>query len=108
LRESSLAVELNPDNVDSWLNRGVLLDALSRRDEALADFDMALRLAPRNPRAYYNRAWLRFKAGRAADAADDCTTALSLDPTNNQARKLFDEARRQLQQQDARSTSSGG
>ncbi len=42
------ALYFNPDNVNAYINRGQLLLAMGRRNEAISDYRRALRLDPAN------------------------------------------------------------
>jgi tetratricopeptide (TPR) repeat protein len=48
-------LELDPNSVDAWKNRGVVLGNLERHDEALASFQKVLELDPSSADAWINR-----------------------------------------------------
>jgi predicted O-linked N-acetylglucosamine transferase (SPINDLY family) len=49
------ALDLNPISAPAWSNRGLVLQALRRHDEALASYDRALALDARHAEVYNNR-----------------------------------------------------
>ena len=49
------AIEINPNNIAAYSNRGIALQALMRMDEALDDFNRAIALKADYAEAHYNR-----------------------------------------------------
>ena len=46
------AIELDPNYVDAWYNKGVVLDNLGEHEEAIECYDKALELDPNNADAW--------------------------------------------------------
>ncbi len=76
------AVDIAPDYVEAYNNRGNTLKELKRGDEALASFDIAIKFLPTYVEAHVNRAIVLRMAGRltealaANDAAIECNPRL--------------------------------
>ena len=47
---------MNPNDADSYNNRGAAYEAKGQNERAVADFSKALDIDPRLAKAYYNRA----------------------------------------------------
>ena len=58
------AIELKPDLVGAYNNRGNAKGALGRHEAALADYDEAIRLKPNYAKAYNNRGNAKYAVGR--------------------------------------------
>src|SRR6185295_7458897 len=67
------------------INRGIVLLALKRRDEALASFDKALTLKPDDSEIWNNRATALLEMERPGDALTSLGRALALDRKNADA-----------------------
>jgi lipoprotein NlpI len=73
-------VFIRPNNVDAWLNRGIVLENLGRYSEAVNSYDTAIIIQPRDPELWYNRGVVLRKLGRYADAIASYDKAISIDP----------------------------
>ncbi len=94
------AIQLKPDMVEAYNNRGNAMQALGRYKEAIVDYDEALRLEPRDADAYNNRGGARCVLGRHEEAIADCDEALRLKPSmaaahNNRGNAKHDLGRRE-------------
>jgi tetratricopeptide (TPR) repeat protein len=49
------AIELNPNNVDAYNNRGATKTTKDDLDRAIADYSKCIQLKPDDAKAYYNR-----------------------------------------------------
>ncbi len=74
-----------PDQPLAYVGRGLMLDSLSRFDEAAADYTKAIELDPENLGAYFNRAGLYRKQGELDKSLADYTTYLEMNPTDTDA-----------------------
>lgn len=81
------ALKMSPHDIETWMSRGVVLQALSRRPEALSSYDRAVSLAEVEPGrisreilpdALSSRATLLLELGKRAEARADLSRALSL------------------------------
>lgn len=79
LKAYDKAIELKPDYVEAWYNKGVVLDNLGRHDEALKAYDKAIVLKPDFARAWYNRACVYSVKGEKEKALSDLKKAIELD-----------------------------
>jgi tetratricopeptide (TPR) repeat protein len=65
------AIQLRPCNADYQLEKGKILEALSRYGGALNQYTKAIRVHPQNPEALFRRGLLRSKVGERAGAIED-------------------------------------
>ncbi|WP_413160868.1 tetratricopeptide repeat protein [Capilliphycus salinus ALCB114379] len=79
------AVNLNPGQIEAYLNRGVAYSELNSHASAIANYDKAIELAPNNADAYYYRADEYLQAGNAPKALADYNKAIQLNPNYSQA-----------------------
>jgi tetratricopeptide (TPR) repeat protein len=80
IRELTWAVQLNPADALTYVDRGLTYKGLKEYDKAVADLGEAIRLDPQWASAYFHRANL-FKAKRDYDQAlADYSAAIRLDP----------------------------
>ncbi|MFM2303282.1 MAG: hypothetical protein RLZZ135_691, partial [Cyanobacteriota bacterium] len=78
--EFNRAIELNPQAIQAYIERGNIKDALHDLPGALADFSTAIKLDPKATDAYYNRATVLTKHGKNKEAVADFNIAIELDP----------------------------
>ena len=69
-------LELNPDLVEAYVERGALFAANRRYDDAIGDYTRAIELEPRNGRAYALRAETKLKTELLDEALSDVNAAL--------------------------------
>ena len=78
------AIQLKPDMVGAYHNRGNAKGGLGRYEDAIADYDEAIRLKPdlagALAGAYNNRGNAKNNLGRHVDAFADCDEAIRLKP----------------------------
>lgn len=74
------AIKLRPDYADAYNNRGNVLQALDRYDEALASYDKSIDLKPDSASAHNNRGNALRKLGRLTDALSAYQEAIHLRP----------------------------
>jgi len=72
------ALELNPDLIDAYVERGVLFAKNRRHDDAIGDFTRAIQLDPKNAKAYAMRAESKLKGEAPGDALLDVNQALGI------------------------------
>lgn len=72
------AIDLEPDFVEAYNNRGAVKNFLRRHKDALADYDIAIRLKPDYAEAYGNRGTTKNLLGKHQDALADYDTAIRL------------------------------
>ncbi|KFM29193.1 Endoplasmin-like protein [Auxenochlorella protothecoides] len=80
LADLDAAADKCPWAVDPVLKRGVVLEALGRWDDAIADFTEVLAVAPRDPAAWNNMGNAHAGAGRYAEALAYYDGAVQLAP----------------------------
>ncbi len=72
------ALELNPDLIDAYVERGAMFAKNRRYDDAIGDYTRALQLDPKNAKAYALRAESKLKGEAPDDALLDVNAALGL------------------------------
>ena len=65
---------------EAWSNRGFPLDALGRKEEAIASFDKAIEFKPDDHEAFYNRTCCHSLMGNLDLALEDLAIAFHLNP----------------------------
>jgi tetratricopeptide (TPR) repeat protein len=61
------AIEIDPNNADSWSNRGFTLSKLNKYQEAIDSYDRALKIDPDNYNIWHSRGKLLEKMGNDRD-----------------------------------------
>lgn len=80
LFEFDRAIELDPEYIQAYIERGNTKDAIRDLPGAYADFSKAITLDPKSAPAYYNRGTISTKIGKHQAAIADFTAAISIDP----------------------------
>ncbi len=76
------AIALEPDDAHNYSNRGRILFALGREEEALGDYNQAIENSPTpDPALFASRSVINLATGREAAALSDLNSALELAPT---------------------------
>ena len=75
-------IELDPENLRVYGNRGVAKAALGLHWEAIADFDRAIKLDPENAKGYLGRATAKGGLGLHQEEIVDFDRVIELDPEN--------------------------
>ena len=76
----SHAIELNPNSIYTYNNRGVAYGAKGDYDRAIADYTKAIQLNPNYANAYAHRGVAYQKKGEILYAIQDYSTAIGLNP----------------------------
>jgi tetratricopeptide (TPR) repeat protein len=80
LADFAAALQLDPDSVEAYLDRGVTYRDQNRLDEAMADLDRAVQLAPKNPDLRIARASIEELHHVEPDAMTDLMRAIQFRP----------------------------
>jgi lipoprotein NlpI len=80
LEQAKKAVAAHPQDAETWFARGVILSALHKPAEAVADFDQVLQLDPKKVEAYDRRGSEEFKLGRFTESVADFDRFLEARP----------------------------
>jgi len=70
-----------------WYNKGVVLSALGRKDEALEACEKALEIDSKYTKAWYNKACAYSLMNKKNEALADLKHAIELDPNNRELAK---------------------
>ena len=84
LADLATAARLAPTDPTPLTEKGELLHALGRLDDAVAEFDRAIKLVPKDWSSYYSRGWTHIARKDYAKAAADFRMAVDLDPEEKQ------------------------
>jgi tetratricopeptide (TPR) repeat protein len=76
----SEAIALKPEEIRSYLNRGVAYIELRLYDKAIDDCNTVIAMDPDHSEAYHNRGRACLQKGLLETAILDCSKALTLDP----------------------------
>jgi tetratricopeptide (TPR) repeat protein len=77
------ALEIKPELVSAWNNRGaVLCDRFQRYDDAIASYDKALKIQPDYHQAWYNRGIALCKANRLPEGLASLDHAIAIQPND--------------------------
>ena len=76
------ALELNPQFLEAYYNRGQAWNRKNELDRAISDFTHALNINPRFNETYFNRSRAFLKSGNLKKALDDAKKAFALSPDN--------------------------
>lgn len=76
-----LLVKLEPDNDNTWHDRGVIYSDLGRYEKALADYRKALEIYPQHDRAYYNIGEVLWNQNKHAEAVENFQRAIEINDT---------------------------
>lgn len=78
LNAYSKAIEYNPTNGSTYLNRAITLSMMGKHAESLADYDKAAELDPDLPLTYKNRAYTLLQLGQFDKSIQDYDRAIEL------------------------------
>ena len=73
-------IEINPRNVQAYVNRGVVQHERGQHDRAIEDYTKAIEIDPKNKIAYNNRGFAHAAKGEYDPAIQDYDRAIALDP----------------------------
>jgi tetratricopeptide (TPR) repeat protein len=76
------SLELNPDDAESYMMRGLAYRRSGDVEHAVGDFSHALELNPDNAAAYFNRARVYGELGQYQRSIEAYSEAIRLDPYN--------------------------
>ena len=80
LRNADQSIQIKPDHIDAWFNRGISLYLLRRYDEALASYERTLTLKPDHIDAWFNRGISLYLLKRYDEALASYEQTLALQP----------------------------
>ena len=78
LEDLNKAIEVKPDLVDAYIERGMVFAQARRFDDAIGDLTRAIEIDPQNVKAYAMRASAKLQAEANDDALNDVNQALQL------------------------------
>jgi tetratricopeptide (TPR) repeat protein len=79
VKDYSTAIAQNPEDADSYINRGIAQNELGQNQQAITDYTKALELQPDQVLAYYNRANVYHQLKQYKDAIADYSNIIDLD-----------------------------
>lgn len=78
LNAYSKAIEYNPTNASTYLNRAITLSMMGRHAQSISDYDKAIELDPNVALTYKNRAYTLLQLGQFERSISDYDRALEL------------------------------
>nr|WP_319375616.1 tetratricopeptide repeat protein [uncultured Methanoregula sp.] len=78
------AIEINPDDIQSFIGRGMAFILLKNFKAAIDEFNKALKLCPESPLAYLQRGLANREMNKFEDAINDFSSAIKLEPKQMQ------------------------
>jgi len=85
IEDYTKSIQLNPNNYQAYLNRGLNKSRLGDYNGAIEDYTRAIQINPRYSLAYSNRASAKGRLKDYNGAIADCDKAIQLDPNNSRA-----------------------
>jgi len=82
IADLEMAIALNPNNYDAYMNLGVAYEKRGQFDKATENVEKAITVKPSSHEAYLYRGVLYEEAGQLEKAMEAYTKAISLDPTD--------------------------
>ncbi|MGB3509291.1 MAG: tetratricopeptide repeat protein [Microcoleaceae cyanobacterium] len=84
LEDYNRAINLNPNNHQSYNNKGIAIAQLGNLTEAIENFQRALELNPKDPQTYHNLGAAYAEVGELNQAIEYFSKALELNPQDSQ------------------------
>lgn len=88
LEDLNKAIEVKPDLVDAYIERGMVFVQARRFDDAIGDLTRAIEIDPQNVKAYAMRASAKLQAEANDDALSDVNQALQLATNDSLALRI--------------------
>jgi len=82
LKDFNRAIELNPDNPDYWLNRGILYQLTNEWELSIRDFEAYLERNPTDAEGFVNIARAYLALNNFDDAVDALGSAIAITPND--------------------------
>ena len=79
------AIEIDPEDADSYYNRAVTREELGDTEGAMSDYNDAIKYDPESEAAYLNRGILKHDQGRFREAIEDYNKAIEINPNDVKA-----------------------
>ena len=79
------SLEINPQDSDTWNNKGVALENLGKYDEAIKVFDKAIEINPQHSMAWVNKGFALSILNKSDEAIKTYNKAIELDPQDSDA-----------------------
>jgi tetratricopeptide (TPR) repeat protein len=81
LSDLTQAIDITPDYIDAYIERGLLYDDLKKFPESISDFTKVIQLQPDHSFAYLARGFSEYYAGDKVTACRDLQKAKELGET---------------------------
>lgn len=90
IRESSIALSLNPFDPEAYVNRGLGYASMQKREEALRDYRQALLINPGLPNAHHNIGGLYLASAEALKAVEEFEKEMRINPNKKTVYRLYE------------------
>jgi tetratricopeptide (TPR) repeat protein len=91
LSDFSSAIQLNPDLIDAYYNRGQIYKQSEEYEKAIQDFDKCLSIENPDADLFVDRGWCFYSLDKLEEATKDFKKAIELDPENERAQNLLSQ-----------------
>lgn len=81
------ALELEPLNYFGWVNKGLILKKMDKREDALLCYDKAIQIQPDYPNSWFNKGVLLGCMGKLEEAVKCFEKVLQIDPNHQLAKR---------------------
>ncbi len=88
LKDFTMAISIEPNDIRSYTNRGLTNRMLKRFQSALDDFDQTIRINPLWADAFYGKSLTHYDMGDIKAAIEDCDHAIAINESFTQALKF--------------------
>jgi tetratricopeptide (TPR) repeat protein len=90
------SIELDPNNVIAWYNKGSVLDSLGKHEEAIEHYDKAIEINPNYADVWNNKGLALYHLGKYKEAIKYYDKAIEIDPNMKLTQENRDLAYKQL------------
>jgi tetratricopeptide (TPR) repeat protein len=88
------AIEINPEYLEAWNNKGVALSKINKSEEAIKAYDKEIEIDQNNSLAWYNRACIYSLINNKDKAICDLKEAVELDRSLKESAKKDNDFKR--------------
>ena len=84
IEENDKNIQSNPNDIESYMNRGFAKAKIGRYNEAIKDFNKIIQLNLNHSyKVYFNRGFCFLNLGKYNEAIDDCNKSIAINPNHS-------------------------